>query len=500
MEKKPHNLDVFPSGLRGRRILLCTESLGPVNGVSRTTMMLVNQLRSHGAIVSVVAPHNHTKVNTFRPITSDPTVTLPYKDEVRLAGYPLPFNPELSVAYPLRLSDIYKQTFGGPPDLIYLASPASLGFQVMLQLRQYVKESQVPLICNFQTDLAGYCSILFPWPLGDVANRVFALVQGYLFRDESVSSIFYPSNFVKRYLRDDAGVPEKKMDVLRRGVDTDIFSLERRSEELRREWAPNGEIILFTCSRLAGEKGFKFLAEAAKELDKRGMEFKLVVVGGNRNKVVEQEVKGMFATLKEKGKVIFAGFKMGEELATHYASADIFLHCSITETFGLVVLEAMASGLPVIARDEGGPSDIIEHGNTGFLVPPNDLEEFVVKVLDLGNNPRRRISMASASRSYACEATWDRVSNKAAWKMYDTIVAFEQNGEAPASTTQPSIKIRLSQTVQRPLVDLVTRIKQTLARNIILAFWVVVGSYLIFAEAGHFVKTRVPSYFGDRKR
>lgn len=501
MEATPRDLDVFPSGLRGRRILLCTESLGPVNGVSRTTMMLVNQLRSHGAVVSVVAPYNHTKVNTFKPISPDVPIPLPYKEEVRLAGYPLPFNPELSVAYPLRLSELYKQTFGGPPELIYLASPASLGFQVMLQLQQYGRHSQVPVICNFQTDLAGYCSILFPWPLGDIANRVFAIVQGYLFRDESVRTIFYPSNFVKKYLRDATGVPEKKMDLLRRGVDTENFSTAKRSEELRKKWAPNGELILFTCSRLAGEKGFKFLAEAIQELDKRGMEFKLVVVGGNRNPVVEQEVKDMFTPLKEKDKVIFPGFKVGEELATHYASADIFLHCSITETFGLVVLEAMASGLPVIARDEGGPSDIVEHGNTGFLVPPNDLEEFVAKVLELGNHPVRRSAMAAASRAYACEATWERVSNKAAWKMYDTIIKTERDGETDDSTTQLLTNGRLIQfpSVRRQLAAVTTELKQAFAFTTILGFWAVVGSYLIFAEAGHFIKTHL-SFSGARAK
>ncbi|KAI1775856.1 glycosyltransferase family 4 protein [Hypoxylon cercidicola] len=494
MEGNSHDLDVFPPGLRGRRILLCTESLGPVNGVSRTTMMLVNHLRSHGAVVSVVAPYNHTKVNTFKPIGSDTTVSLPYKEEVRLAGYPLPFNPELSVAYPLRLSELYRQTFGGPPDVIYLASPASVGFQVMLQMEQYAKESQVPIICNFQTDLAGYCSILFPWPLGDIANRVFAMVQGYLFRNASVKALFYPSNFVKKYLRHVAGVPEKKMDLLRRGVDTENFSTAKRSEELRRKWAPNGEPILFTCSRLAGEKGFKFLAEAAKELDKRGMEFKLVVVGGNRNPVVEQEVKDMFTPLKEKEKVIFAGFKVGEDLAAHYASADIFLHCSITETFGLVVLEAMASGLPVIARDEGGPSDIIEHGINGFLVPPNDLEGFVVKVLELGNHHSRRTSMAAKSRAYACEATWGRVSNKAAWKMYDMIIESEKDGETGGPATQLPINSRLLQipSVRQLLVSLITEVKQAFALSVILAFWAVVGSYLLFAEAGHYIKTHVP--------
>ncbi|KAI1092228.1 glycosyltransferase family 4 protein [Rostrohypoxylon terebratum] len=492
MAERTRDLNVFPPGLRGKRILLCTESLGPVNGVSRTTKMLVDQLRSNGALVAVVAPYNHTKVNTFNPISS-PAGSTVYCEEVRLTGYPLPFNPELSVAYPVRLSELYKRTFGGPPDLIYLASPASLGFQVMLQLRQYTKELQVPLICNFQTDLAGYCSLLFPWPLGDIANQVFGVVQGYLFRDTSVKTIFYPSTFVKSYLTS-VNVPEDKMEVLRRGVETKGFSPARRSEQLRKKWAPNGEPILFTCSRLAGEKGFAFLAEVAKELDNRGMEFKLVIVGGNRNPVVEQEVKDMFKPLQEKDKVIFPGFKIGEELMTHYASADLFLHCSITETFGLVVLEAMASGVPVIARDEGGPSDIVEHGKTGYLVRPDDLDDFVQKVLKLGYETATREQFAQAARTFACEATWERVSNKAAWQMLDTIEQFEQNKENdPPATQYPIIGwLLLSSPVRHFLLPQIVKAKLAWALSIIFSFWMVVGSYLVFADAGHLIKTHAP--------
>ncbi|KAI0846714.1 glycosyltransferase family 4 protein [Daldinia vernicosa] len=493
-EQTPHDFDNFPSGLAGKRILLCTESLGPVNGVSRTTKMLVDQLRSNEVIVSVVAPYNHTKINTFNPISPSSNVNSLYQEEVRLAGYPLPFNPELSVAYPVRLSEIYRRTFGGPPDLIYLASPASLGFQVMLQMRQYAKELQVPVICNFQTDLARYCSVLFPWPLGGMANRTFGLVEGNLFRDSSVKTIFYPSTSVKKYLDKDANVPTNKMEVLRRGVNTKDFDPAKKSLALRKEWAPNGELILFTCSRIAGEKGFGFLAQVAKELDKEGLDFKLVIVGGNRNPVVFQEVKDMFGSLNEKGKVIFPGFKVGEDLMVHYASADIFLHCSITETFGLVVLEAMASGVPVIARDQGGPSDTIEQGKTGFLIPPDDLDGFVRKTMLLGRDSRLREQFALAGRAFACEATWERISNKAAWQMFDTIEQFKQDKQSGISTTQaPSVGwLPLSAPARRFLLPKIITAKIAFSLSIIFGFWTIVGTYLVFTDIGHLFKTHTP--------
>lgn len=130
---------------------------------------------------------------------------------------------------------------------------------------------------------------------------------------------------------------------LRRGVDGSLFHPSKRSEDMRRELAPDGEVILVSVSRLAAEKGFDFLARVAQKLDDLGFPFKLIVVGGNRNPQVVQETQDLFGALIEKGKVVFTGMLRGENLAGVYAVGDLFLHCSVTETFGLVVLESMAS-------------------------------------------------------------------------------------------------------------------------------------------------------------
>ncbi|KAH7324929.1 hypothetical protein B0I35DRAFT_347981 [Stachybotrys elegans] len=501
-----HDLSHFPEALRGRRILLCTESFGPVNGVSRTTLMLVTHLRNNGVQVAVVAPHNHTKHNTFTPPASPDLRPADKQPEVRVTGYPLPFNPELSIVYPVRNSSLISRTFGqdAPPDLIYLASPASLGFQVMLQLRQQRKENQIPVICNFQTDLAGYCAILFPAPLSNIAVYAFAAVQSYLFRHASVKTIFYPSRFVRRYLVSQK-VQEDKLEVLTRGVNTELFNPIRRDEELRKQIAPNGEIIFVTVSRIAGEKGFDFLAKAAKELDARGLNFKLLIVGGNRNPDVEKDVQELFDPLRQNGKVIFAGFKVGEDLAAAYACGDVFLHCSVTETFGLVVLESMASAVPVIARDEGGPSDIVQHDETGYLVPPNDLDDFVAKAMKLAQDHNLRAEMAQKSRIAACEATWEKINNKVAWRMLDTIEEREREQQhhkvpdaAPLTTAANQLvpvygwlmmNDAFRETVTRSMVD--ARLVGGL--GVIVSFWAVTGLYMAFTETLLFVKGRLRS-------
>ncbi|PSR80679.1 glycosyltransferase family 4 protein [Coniella lustricola] len=488
-----HDMDVFPEALKGKKVLLCTESFGPVNGVSRTTLMLVNHLRANGCHVAVVAPHNSTRVNTFVPKTPNNM-----NIEVRLHGYPVPFNPELSIAYIVRLSSLYARTFGGPPDLIYLASPASLGFQVMLQLRQRAEREQIPIICNFQTDLAGYCKTLFPYPLGNLADHTFASVQSFLFRHQSVKTIFYPSTYVRRYLERHQ-VPGDKMEILTRGVDAELFHPEKRSQSLRNQLAPDGQIVLVCVARLAAEKSFDFLARAASELDRRGLNFKLYIVGGNRQSEVEAEIKDLFSELARKNKVVFAGFKLGEALAEAYASADIFLHCSVSETFGLVVLESFASGVPVVARDQGGPSDTIRDGVSGFLTPPNDLSAFVDRVVLLANNDSMRKQFAAAALDQARQATWSKINNKVAWKMSNTID--ERENDLQETHDQRAVDRCYASASAVPIFgwlmlndairETVVRSRLTGALGVILGFWGLVGVYLGFTKATRWTRARL---------
>ncbi|EEY22423.1 glycosyl transferase [Verticillium alfalfae VaMs.102] len=513
----PHDNAVFPTSLVGKRILLCTESFGPVNGVSRTTLMLVSHLRAHGARVAVVAPLNHTEGATLTGPSGDQSKNDDDKNsqdplvEVRLHGYPLPFNPELSVVYPVRVTTLFARTFGAdePPDLIYLASPASLGFQVLLQMRQQPWEKRVPVICNFQTDLAGYCAILFPHPLSTVAVFAFAMVQSYLFRHESVRTIFYPSRFVRRYL-EAQGVQRHKMDVLRRGVDTALFRPDRRSDALRRAIAPNGEIILLCVSRVAGEKGFDFLARAAAALRARGLKFVLYVVGGNRNREVEREVHGLFdGPLRDEGRVVFAGFKTGEDLATAYASGDVFLHCSVTETFGLVVLESMASGVPVVARDEGGAERHYRRWASAVTSCRRRIWTGFRRVMGLAEDRGAREEMGRRAREMACEATWDKINNQVAWRMADTIEEREKELAqlAPPVRHAPLYRqtsqlapiygwLSTKEAAREVVTSRIVDARLAGGFGVVMTFWVFTGLYLALTEVGLWVRGMMPRRVG----
>ncbi|KAJ5490730.1 hypothetical protein N7539_002297 [Penicillium diatomitis] len=413
--------DQFPNVLRGKKVLLATESWGPVNGVSRTTRSLVEYLRNHGVDLIVVAPH-------FKGDSEKPN--LPW--EYRLPGCALPYNPDLTVVYPFQIHEVYQQTF--EPDLIYLASPASLGFQMLLQIRQL--RSPPPVLLNFQTDLSAYSEVMLPTPLDQFGVWLLATVQGFLFRTRAIHTIFYPCSAIRSYL-ERAGAPADRLVQLGRGVDTTCFNPKHRDDKLRREIAPNGEIILITVCRIAPEKGFEFLAQVATRLAAEKVPFKLVIVGGNRNPAVEQQVQRLFNGVREY--VIFTGFLTGAPLARAYASADVFLHCSITETFGLVVLEGMASGLPVIARDQGGPSDIIRHDQTGYLVNPRDLNAFTDLTREVAQDSQLRTRLALSARQYADDTTWEKINRRAAWQIADALTRNDQESHGTHPVSRPGV-------------------------------------------------------------
>ncbi|EGP85151.1 uncharacterized protein MYCGRDRAFT_101096 [Zymoseptoria tritici IPO323] len=406
----------FPRELVGKKILLATESLGPVNGVSRTTQSLVDYLRSNGVNVATCAP-------TYKgqPIVASSTPSSTSK--FRLQGFPLPYNPDLSIAYPFRLGRIYQQTFGdSAPDLIYLASPASVGFQFLIQLRSLPSGTCPPICLNFQTDLAAYASIILSPPLDAYGVWLLQKVQGYLFSAPAIRTIFYPSAYVAKYMSS-AGAPAEKMLQLGRGVDTTLFNPDKFDRTYRRTIAGNDEIIFVCISRLAPEKGFEFLASAATRLltTAPDLKWKLLIVGGNTSPSVDASIRSLFSSPELAPRVHFTGMLRGASLARAYAVADVFLHCSITETFGLVVLESMASGVPVIARDEGGPSETVKHGDSGYLVDPLDMETFVARAQELAVNINRRKSMALAARRQAEGLTWNAINCKVAHKLVEAL-------------------------------------------------------------------------------
>jgi phosphatidylinositol alpha 1,6-mannosyltransferase len=183
-----------------------------------------------------------------------------------------------------------------------------------------------------------------------------------------------------------------------RGVDTLRFDPAKRSERLRAELAPAGEVLVGYVGRLAPEKRVELLSEVATLPGVR-----LVIVGSGPAEAVARRVMPT---------AVFLGQRHGEELASIYASLDLFVHSGPHETFGQTLQEASASGLPVVAPAAGGPLDLVDDGVTGFLAPPGDRGALAAAVAKLAADPDLRAAQGRAARHKVLGRTWQALGDE----------------------------------------------------------------------------------------
>lgn len=193
----------------------------------------------------------------------------------------------------------------------------------------------------------------------------------------------------------------ENVSVLGRGVDTALFTPARRCEELQQQWgATSQDIVALYVGRVAAEKNLQLAVDAYRAMKQHDERVKFVIVGDGPLRTTLQH---------DHPDIIFTGLLIGEPLATHYASADVFLFPSETETFGNVTLEAMASGLAVVAYDYAAARMHIVHSETGVLVPYGDWQGFIVSAAELLRAPRLLQRIRQQAHRYAITVEWDQV-------------------------------------------------------------------------------------------
>jgi len=202
----------------------------------------------------------------------------------------------------------------------------------------------------------------------------------------------------------DRGIPPGKIKILPRGLDTDLFHPTRRSEKFR---ASHGirpdETALLYVGRVSKEKDLDILAAACAKLRSQKVAAKLVIVGDG-------------PYLKEMKRLvpdgIFTGYLVGHDLATAFASADLFAFPSTTDTFGNVILEAMASGLPCVVSDTGGPRELVEPGKTGAITASLNVDDFTTALRELIEKPKLRLEMSGNARRAVEHRDWSDAAAK----------------------------------------------------------------------------------------
>lgn len=364
------------------RIALFTDTFVPsVNGVARVLGLLVEHARRFGHEIGVVSPdvEEHTWPGTAF--------------HLRLPGVELPFYREVMACRPYLGAQGGRTLSAFDPDLVHLATEGPVG----MAGRWWARGAGVPTVTSYCTNFPDY---LAGYNLGILEAPVWSHLRR--FHHEAVMS-FCPSEATRREL-EERGF-HRRFRIWGRGVDSDFFHPDRRSEELRRSLAPDADLILLYVGRIAPEKRLDLLLEAFPRLQASSeARLALVLVGGGP---ALEELRA-----RAPAGVVFAGYKRGEELAAHYASGDVFLFPSDTETFGQVVTEAMASGLPVVAPARGGVLDTVRPGGTGVLFEPGKVDDLVSTTLPLLENPQLRRELGHRARLAVEARSWSKVFDR----------------------------------------------------------------------------------------
>jgi glycosyltransferase involved in cell wall biosynthesis len=192
-----------------------------------------------------------------------------------------------------------------------------------------------------------------------------------------------------------------RLMVVPRGVDTENFSPSKRDDSLRQSWGATADTqVLLSVGRLAVEKNLDSVVRCFRFFQAKGLPVKLVIVGdGPMRHALERSVP----------EAIFAGTRTGQDLAQHYASADVFIFPSLTETFGNVTIEAMASGLAVVAYNHAAAGQLIEHGRNGMVLAPNQEQQLFEATRQIVEDSALRARMRIAARQTAVDRDWSSV-------------------------------------------------------------------------------------------
>jgi phosphatidylinositol alpha 1,6-mannosyltransferase len=361
------------------RVAIVTESFLPViNGVTNSVVRVVEHLIRCGHQALVIAPGAGPDSYQGAAVVRVPALDLPVVDSV-------------PVGVPTRKVLTALRHFG--PDVVHLASPVIVGARGLWAARRL----GIPTVAVYQTDIAGFAD---SYGLGFAARTAWRWTRRV---HSGADRTLAPSSSAAAALAAH-GVP--RVHRWGRGVDTSHFCPSRRDDRLRAQLAPRGEMLVGFVGRLAPEK--KVLRLSALH-DVPGTQLVVVGDGPDRRRLA-----------KRLPNAVFLGFKTGDELARAYASLDVFVHTGPFETFCQAVQEALASGLPVIAPDAGGPRDLITHGGTGFLLPEtgtSDADEVFgdalrAAVLTLLDDPVLRIRCGAAARRGVLRRTWPAVCDE----------------------------------------------------------------------------------------
>ena len=356
------------------RIALFTEVFLPkVDGVVTRVTRTLDQLTDLGHEVLVFAP-------------GEPPATYGPHTVVRTRSWSFPWYPEIMVGTPT--PRIAREMHAFEPDVVHAVNPVWLAAYGVISARR----RNLPLLASFHTDVPSYTTAI-----GNGLQVLRAPVQGWTTWLHNAADVNLCTS--DQMVRRARAVGIREVDLWPKAVDTVGYHPSKASRAMRERLSgghPDGPLILYV-GRLSREKGLEQLLEPVRRLSGYGARLALVGSGPGR-----AELERAFAGTP----TVFTGYLAGEELAAAYASADVFAFPSTTETLGLVALESMASGVPVVGADAGGIPFVVDDGRTGYLVQPGDTDAWTDRLLALVQDEGLRSTMGAAARADAELHSW----------------------------------------------------------------------------------------------
>jgi glycosyltransferase involved in cell wall biosynthesis len=369
------------SQLTSLRVAVVTETYPPeINGVAMTTGRMVDGL--------VAAGH---RVDLIRPRQSGGAIDgAEGVEEMLSRGIPLPRYANLQLGLPARKVLLRRWTLQRP-DVVQVVTEGPLGWSALTAARKL----HLPVISEFHTNFHRYSG---HYGVGWLKRPIAAYLRKFHNRADLT---LVPTRALCGELALQ-GIP--RVDVVSRGVDTALFDPARRSVALRHEWGlqPN-ELAVVYVGRIAPEKNLALLEKAFEAIQLRQPESRLIMVGSG---------PAMQAMRARHPRAIFCGPQTGTRLAEHYASGDMFIFPRLTETYGNVVAEALASGLPVVAYRDAAAQELIAQGEQGWLATPGDEAGFVEGAVLLADSPELRARQGLAARERVASLEWSAIVDR----------------------------------------------------------------------------------------
>lgn len=387
----PIVLEDYPANRPSMRIAVVTETWPPeVNGVAVTLAKLVQSLSHRNHDVQLIRP---------RQAKIDEVVRDSNLEEVLMRGMPIPRYPELKLGLPSKKTLVKAWTLRRP-DVVHIATEGPLGWSAL----QAAKVLKLPVTSDFRTNFQSYSK---HYGVGWLRKPIVAYLRKF---HNATACTMVPTRELQRTLSDNGFL---NLKVVSRGVDTQLFNFHKRDQQLRESWGATEQTkVLISVGRMAPEKNLEQVLKVFDSLKYLGNQIKLVMVGDGP---LKEQFKQRYP------EIIFPGMLSQSNLANYYASSDLFVFPSQTETFGNVTLEALASGIPVLAFDCAAARDWVQTDVNGWLVSESQPENFVAKAIEIFKSETLLYDVTNSTRQQIVHLDWDQIAEQVESVFWDAI-------------------------------------------------------------------------------